>query len=268
MKIVDCFIFYNELDMLLYRLDTLFNYVDYFVLVESKYTFSGKEKTLYYNENKNLFEEYNSKIIHIIVDDFPYKFPNIDYSKNQQWDNEYYQRNSIKNGINQLQLDDNDVIIVSDLDEIPDYNLLSCIKNNTFIVNYIYSLEQDFYYYNLNSRMLQKWSLSKILSYKTYKDLSLQIDDIRRFNCKPIHKGGWHLSYFGDKHFIQNKIQHFAHQEYNNSNFTNLNTIETRIKNQIDLFGRSNESINKISVNDNNYLPHNYEKHLSKYILY
>ena len=43
MKIVDCFIFYNEIDMLLYRLEILNEYVDYFILVESKYTFSGKE---------------------------------------------------------------------------------------------------------------------------------------------------------------------------------------------------------------------------------
>ena len=162
MRIVDCFIFYNELDMLMYRLDTLFTYVDYFVLVESKYTHSGKEKSLCYNENKNLFEKYNSQIVHIILNDFPYKFPNIDYLKNQQWDNEHYQRNSIKNGIDKLNLNENDVIIVSDLDEIPDYNLLSSIKNNTFIVNNIYSLEQDFYYYNLNSRMLKKWIFSKI----------------------------------------------------------------------------------------------------------
>ena len=83
MKIVDCFIFYNELDMLQYRLDTIFNCVDYFIIVESRYTHSGKEKTLYYNDNKHLFESFNSKIIHIVLDELPFKYPNIDYLKNE-----------------------------------------------------------------------------------------------------------------------------------------------------------------------------------------
>jgi len=266
MKIIDCFIFYNELDMLLYRLDTLFEYVDYFVLVESKYTHSGNEKNLFYNDNKNLFKNFNSKIIHIIVD-LPYKFPNIDYSKNQQWDNEHHQRNSIKNGINELKLNNEDIIIVSDLDEIPDYNLLSSIKNNKFVINNIYSLEQDFYYYNLNSRIVKKWDASKILSYGKYRELNNSFQDIRHLNCKKIRKGGWHLSYFGDKYFIQNKIQNFGHQEYNNNNYTNLDIIDLRIKNQIDLYGR-NEEIEKISIKKNPYLPHNFEKYFLKYVLY
>lgn len=268
MKIIDCFIFYNELDMLLYRLDSLFTYVDYFVLVESKLTHAGKEKELYYNNNKHLFESYNSKIIHVILDELPFKHPNIDYSKNQQWVNEHYQRNSIKNGIEQILLNDEDIIIVSDLDEIPDCNLLSHIKNNSFYINNIYSLEQDFYYYNLNSRMVNKWYCSKIFSYKKYKDLHLPFQDIRHLDCPKIKNGGWHLSYFGDKFFIQNKIQQFGHQEYNNDNYTNLNLIETRMNNQVDLYGRPNEIFEKIPILNNTYLPMNYEKHLSKYILY
>ena len=116
--------------------------------------------------------------------------------------------------------------------------------------------------------MVQKWIYSKILSYKKYKELNLSFQDIRHFNCQLIHKGGWHLSYFGDKYFIQNKIQHFGHQEYNNDNFTNLNIIESRINNQVDLYGRNNEHIEKIPVKNNTYLPHNFEKYFSKYILY
>ena len=57
MKIIDCFIFYNELDMLTYRLNILNDVVDYFVLVESNHTFVGKEKPLFYQDNKHLFEK-------------------------------------------------------------------------------------------------------------------------------------------------------------------------------------------------------------------
>lgn len=268
MKIVDCFIFYNELEMLSYRLNCLAFCVDYFVIVESRYTHSGKEKELFFENNKHLFEEFNSKIIHIIIDQLPYLYPNIDYSKNQQWTNEHFQRNSIKNGVDKIVLNDEDIIIVSDLDEIPDFNLLSCVKNNEIIINNIFSLEQDFYYYNLNSKIVNNWYCCKILSYKKYKELNLPFQDIRHLNCKNIRRGGWHLSYFGDKHFIQNKIQHFGHQEYNNDNYTNLETIDTRITNQTDLYGRENEKIVKIPIKSNTYLPHHYEKYLSKFVLY
>lgn len=268
MKIIDCFIFYNELDMLKYRLDTIFNYVDFFVIVEAKYTHSGKEKPLYYDDNKHLFEPFNSKIIHIVLDELPFKFPNIDYYKNEQWDNEHYHRNGIKNGIDKLVLNDEDIIIVSDLDEIPDYNLLNSVKNNLFIINNIYCLEQDLYYYNLNTRFIDKWYCSKILSYKKYKELDLSFQDIRHFNCQKICKGGWHLSYFGDKYFIQNKIKHFGHQEYNYEKYTNLDAIDSIINNQTDLYGRTNEQIEKISLANNSYLPYNYEKHLLKFVLY
>ena len=78
-KIIDCFTFYNELDMLTYRLNILNDIVDYFVLVEATHTHVGKEKPLFYKENKHLFEKFNHKIIHIVVDDFPNKYPNINY---------------------------------------------------------------------------------------------------------------------------------------------------------------------------------------------
>jgi beta-1,4-mannosyl-glycoprotein beta-1,4-N-acetylglucosaminyltransferase len=81
MRTVDSFIFYNEIDMLKYRLSILNEYVDYFVLVESNYTYSGKLKELFYEKNKEMFEDFNHKIIHIILPELPYKFPEIDYKK-------------------------------------------------------------------------------------------------------------------------------------------------------------------------------------------
>ena len=224
---------------------------------------------MFFDNNKKLFEEFNSKIIHIIIDQLPHLYPNIDYSKNEQWINEHFQRNSIKNGIDKIVLNEEDIIIVSDLDEIPDFNLLSRIKNNEFIMHdNIYSLEQDLYYYNLNTTLTIKWYNSKILSYKKYKELNLSFQDIRHLNCNNIPRGGWHLSYFGDKDFIQNKIKHFSHQEYNNDNYINLESIDTKITNQTDLYGRDNINIVKIPIEQNSYLPHHYEKFLSKFVLY
>ena len=66
MKKYDIFTFFNELELLEIRLNILNDYVDYFVLIECTETFSGLKKPLYYNENKNMFERWGHKIIHIV----------------------------------------------------------------------------------------------------------------------------------------------------------------------------------------------------------
>jgi len=267
MKIIDCFTFYNEIDMLLYRLNVLSQFVDKFILVESTHTHAGNEKKLYYNDNKEVFAEFNDKIIHIIVDDFPFKFPNIDYSKNEQWHNEHYQRNAIKRGLAQLSLEADDIFILSDLDEIPNPTVLEKIKCGVYKLDNVYALEQDMYYYNLNTFM-QKWYHAKIINYSYYLTKYLDIESIRSTSyCGVIPSGGWHLSYFGDSTFIKNKIQQFGHQEYNSIAFTDESLIETRMTHGLDLFGRQS-NIKKIPIDMNKNLPPKYREFLGKYILF
>jgi beta-1,4-mannosyl-glycoprotein beta-1,4-N-acetylglucosaminyltransferase len=262
-KIIDCFIFYNELDLLTYRLNLLDKVVDYFVLVESTHTFVGKEKPLFYQENKHLFEKFNDKIIHIIVDDFPHKHPNIDFKKNEQWNNEKFQRNCISRGIAKLNLNSKDIITILDLDEIPNPNILTQIKTNDIAVS-INILQMDFYYYNLNSKMDHKWNLSKILTFEKYNQLNIDCENIRFYTCPIINNGGWHLSYFGDNNFIKNKIENFSHQELNLELFTNQEKIQNRIKNKQDLFDR-NIKIYDINIEDNDNLPPYYDVYLKNY---
>ena len=128
MKVYDCFTFFNELDLLEIRLNELNDVVDYFVLVESKHTFVGKEKPLFYNENKHLFEKFHNKIIHIIVEDMPYVYPNINFDNKEQWENEEFQRNQMKRGIDKLKLNNEDILTITDVDEIPNPNTLEKIK--------------------------------------------------------------------------------------------------------------------------------------------
>jgi len=262
-KICDCFTFYNEIDLLIYRLNILYNIVDYFIIVEATHTHVGKEKKLYFEENKHLFNNFKDKIIHIIVDDFPFK-GDININNSEQWVNENFQRDCISRGLLQIQnFNDDDIIIITDLDEIPDPNTLNNIKNKNILVD-INSLELDVYYYNLNTIFKYKWHLSKIICYKKYIELNISCNSIRGLNAPRIQKGGWHLSYFGDSSFIQNKIKNFSHQEYNNDYYTNLSDIEYKIKNNKDLYNR-NEPIEKIEIENNNYLPIEYDKYLTKF---
>ena len=266
-KIIDCFTFYNELDLLTYRLNILDNVVDYFIIVEARHTHVGKEKQLYFNENKILFEKFKDKIVHIVVDDFQYRYPNINYELNEQWVNERYQRECISNGIDKLDLKEEDIIIITDLDEIPDPETLHNIKSNQ-IPSDIYSLEMDLYYYNLNSRYINKWTSGKLITYGKYKELSISCDKIRHYtDCLYIKKGGWHLSYFGNELFIKNKIEMFGHQEFNKNEFTDVKNIENRIKNCEDLYSRKECKFQNISIAENEYLPPEYEKYLSKFIV-
>jgi beta-1,4-mannosyl-glycoprotein beta-1,4-N-acetylglucosaminyltransferase len=269
-KIVDCFIFYNELEMLTYRLNLLYNVVDYFVIVEARQTFVGNSKPLYFEENKNLFQKFHKKIIHIVVD-LPFTKDTIDISRGDQWTNEKYQRNCIAEGLKHIdidisnKLDLDDVIIIADLDEIPDPNTLSKIKTGQIkIKNGISKLEQDFYYYNLNSKRDEKWYHCKVLTVNKYKELGLTCEEIRFLSCDTIVKGGWHLSYFGNTSFIKNKLENFAHQEYNSEKYTDTNEIQKKIDTCSDLFGR-NTSINsmkQLDIFNNNYLPPLYNTYL------
>ena len=261
MKIVDCFMFYNELDLLNYRLNILNHVVDYFIIVESMYTFMGNEKKLYYNENKELFKDFNEKIIHIIIDEVPYKTPNV--NNKEQWINEIFQRNAISRGIKSNELSLEDLLIVADLDEIPDPNTLDKIKKGIITVTFN-TLLLDNYYYNLNSKVHTNPESTKIITYEKYKELNISCNDIRHSTTPNILNGGWHLSYFGDPHFIKNKMNEFSHQEYNNDTYTNLHTIEEKIKNFKDMYNRQ-MYIENINVKDNNYLPPQYEKYLTKY---
>jgi len=266
MKIADCFTFYNEVQLLTYRLAILNDIVDYFVIVEATHTFAGHEKELYFEKNKELFSKYLDKIIHIVVEDIPYKQPNIDFSKSQQWTNEHFQRNCISRGIKKLDLSDNDLIMISDLDEIPDPQTIIKIKNNDIKIEFA-SLDMDIYYYNLTSRVPAQLKSSKILQYKKYNDIDLTCQQIRvsSESIKQIlPNGGWHLDHFGDKNFMLNKLKNFSHQEYNNSFFTSLDYIEKCMKDRVSVF-TPGMKFEHIQIKDNKYLPPLYDIFLKEF---
>ncbi len=273
MKIIDSFIFYNELDMLTYRLSILNEFVDYFVLVESTHSFSGNLKELFYYNNKDLFKDFNHKIIHVVVDNLPFKKPNINISTNDQWINEAFQRNSIKSGIDIIDFSNEDIILTSDLDEITNPEILKKLKNNElqYNTNGLNRLALDMYYYNLNTLVgRQCWHGIKLFNFKTYKNLNLSFQEMRTYewtnHVNIIENGGWHLSYFGDIKFIQNKIRNFSHQEFNNEVYNSESNIEQNVNNQTNIFDQNKQLIN-IPIKENNNLPPEYDKYLKKYYI-
>ena len=261
-KVIECFTFYNELELLYYKLNLLYESVDYFILVESNYTYAGNRKELFYKNNSYLFKKFSDKIVHIVID-LPFIHPTIDYNKNEQWANEFFQRNSIDKGIKLLNLNDDDLIIISDLDEIISPNNISIFKNvNNVKEGFI--LVTDMYYYNLNCRHKEGWERVKLVTYKKYKESTPQAIRMELILPK-IHKCGWHLSYFGDAKFINNKLLEFGHQEYNSEHYTNISNIENKLSSGVDLFNRSYVLIDNVKIEDNFFLPPKYNLYLNNY---
>lgn len=247
MKLIDGFGFYNELGLLKYRLDTLYEIVDNFILVEATTTYIGNPKELFYEKNKHLYEKYQDKIIHIIVDDMP--------DASDPWKPENHQRRCISRGFQNLQ--DTDLIIVSDLDEIPNPKLLSELK--IIGCDKMFSLNQDLYYYNLTSLVNNCWTHPKIFPYSYYKNsLNSDTNSCRLMNAPILNNGGWHLSYFGDSKFISNKIKNFAHSEYNSDEFTSEKKIEERMKRNVAAFN-DNIVLKNLPIEENQNLPPNYD---------
>lgn len=252
-KVIDCFSFYNELDLLKFRLNYLNDVVDKFVLIEATVTYANNPKPLYYQENTELFGRYKNKIIHVIVDDMP-DHPNA-------WVRENFQRNVFDRGISQLNLNDDDIIIITDLDEIPDRNTIASLKQSG-LDNKLYELEMDLYYYNLNCKAKDKWYHSKVVNFYVYKIFNKLCHMIRynqiSYNISTIKKGGWHFSYFGDVNFIKNKIKEFAHQEFNNDFYLDENKLINQIKSNGDLYFRG-DMFEYCDIESNSYLPDGYQ---------
>ncbi len=137
-KIYDCFLFFNELEMLDIRLNELYDKVDHFVLVESTETFQGNPKPLYFEKNKQLYAPYLDKIIHVVLDEH--------FETDNPWQREYHQRDQILRGLKGCHR--RDIAIISDADEIvrkskidelvpslSDAQILSCSQKCTFSIS-------------------------------------------------------------------------------------------------------------------------------------
>jgi beta-1,4-mannosyl-glycoprotein beta-1,4-N-acetylglucosaminyltransferase len=140
LKVYDCFTFFNELDILEIRLNELDPVVDYFVLVEATKTFSGQPKKLIFHENNARYSAFLDKIIHVVVDDMP------PVLTNDRWKLEIYQRRSISRALTKCENDD--IILISDVDEIPDVRILESIIERVHKESLYNDFKELLYYAN------------------------------------------------------------------------------------------------------------------------
>ena len=203
MKIVDSFIFYNELDLLEFRLELLNDIVDKFVLVESTKTFVGNNKQLFFQENKERFKDFN--IIHLVAP--PYH--------RDSWRTEHYQREYLMNGLSDVS--DDEIILLSDADEIPDLSQYDMKSEGSF--------KQKMYYYCFNLYIgIDNWRGTAALKKKNVLSLREKnpLNKMRNLREKfPViqESNGWHFSTLGSIEDIIYKVESFAHIELDKDEF-------------------------------------------------
>jgi beta-1,4-mannosyl-glycoprotein beta-1,4-N-acetylglucosaminyltransferase len=245
--IIDAFI-YNGDNLLEYRLDTLNNYVDHFIITESAETFTKIKKPLIYiNENKSIFEKYKHKISLLLIPEFPtpdiswlaHKKPPLDKILN--WWHEAYQREFCRPEILRVSDGRPFILIFSDLDEIPNPGILVQRDDLYSMMTSPLYLEMSFHYYNFKWESDDKWTRSFLVNDKLLSDLYL--DDLRSQSVHPgsIHlsNGGWHLSYFEPIDKIVEKMESSSHTEFNVEDFKSYDHISQCIKTGFDLYGRT-----------------------------
>lgn len=256
--IFDCFTYFNDDLMTELRLNTLDKYVDKFVIIEATTDHAGKKKKLNFNIEK--FDNFKNKIRYIVVDDLPKNTKPFYYNRRIWHKNmvrEEYQRNQIMRGISDAK--DEDLIIISDNDEIPNLENLENFKFKNFAV-----FNQKFFRYKLNllSEAQTPYQGSRIVRKKYLKGRvtpqwlrhqytkRIKPWQIHRYFTNPvvIENGGWHFSFMISPEKISLKMKAYGHGELNTKKFTDIEYIKERIANQMDVF--SDTKLKKIEINE------------------
>lgn len=265
-KVIDTFPFNGDWTIKM-RLQFMFPFVDEFVITESRYTFSGARKDILYKDQwEKILRPFQSKIHWVIVDEYYHTVPDEWYnvyktqpffkeeSKNA-WYNEHYQRDVAINYIKEKYKDEDYILNVGDVDEIPNIDIFHTNVRETmfFKLNEIKQplyLEMLFFYYNFYWKKPYNWYRGYIIGKKQLEENpSLTFWRIKYLPNLVLKNAGWHFSYFMDIRDIQRKIRSFSHREYDIDRWTNIEHIKECIAQGKDLFDRL-ENENLLHVED------------------
>jgi beta-1,4-mannosyl-glycoprotein beta-1,4-N-acetylglucosaminyltransferase len=200
--ILDTFMFYNELDVLELRLTVLDEYVDRFVLVESEVNHTGEPKELFFQNNRDRYAKWLPKIEHIIVtaDESP--------KDENPWSREKYQRECILRGLDGVP--DQSIVMVSDVDEIPDMSEIPYEKLPHLICTvHMWMFEYSFDYMFTG----EPWFGTVITNAETFRKFGPNEFRSNRWKFFVFQHAGWHLSSFGNGAHVANKLNTFAHSK-------------------------------------------------------
>tara|TARA_B100000674_G_scaffold121269_1_gene92651 strand:- start:139 stop:1008 length:870 start_codon:yes stop_codon:yes gene_type:complete len=283
--------FYDEDLVIDLRLNILNEYVHKFVIVESKFTHSGKKRELLFDINK--YSKFKEKINYIVLENEPVDLEIVhdndtDDKKNSKYimnalKRENFQRNGIKKGLTNAE--PGDLILVSDVDEIPNLSNLDLNEINDNIILF----KQNFYYYKFNLKLEDMpWLGTKGCKYKNLKSpqwlrnikdkkypfwrLDVLFSDKKYSNIKFIDNGGWHFSNMKTPEEIEKKMRTYLHHREYDIKPLGTKKIEEMIKSKKSIYNlradMKNEKIDgtqNLKATDGRELPEYLKKNKTKY---
>jgi beta-1,4-mannosyl-glycoprotein beta-1,4-N-acetylglucosaminyltransferase len=234
MKIIDCFMYFDE-DMILdLRLNILDKYVSNFIICEATFNHKGLKKKL--NFNINNFSKFKNKITYLVLDKEPINIRKISTEDSQATINSKILDNSINRDIGQRnyliegikEFNDEDLILLNDIDEIPNLEVFKYKKKITIfkqkMIYYKFNLVYPNFFWmgskickkkyltspqwlrNIKPKNYHWWRLDTLFSNKKYTDINF------------VKNGGWHFSNIKNPEQIDHKMKSFAHHlEYEES---------------------------------------------------
>jgi len=261
-QVYDLVLMSTELDWLEIRLHTLSRYVDYFVIVESPTTFTGKPKPLHLKGNWDLFRDFHHMIIYRVVED-PVQSQRI-------WDHEDHFRNALFKEVfpsltgTTQQANPGDVLVVSDMDEIVRPGAMILLRHCSVPARL--TLRTHFYYYSFQWRHRgPQWAHPDATIYRDsqtimpndlrqglLRDGWAPVTALRRWwDRGTLWNAGWHCSScFATVAEMRTKMNSFSHQGWNTAKNRDASTLVNRVRHGLDLFGRKGELYDRIDHNE------------------
>ncbi|OJD15135.1 hypothetical protein AJ78_04592 [Emergomyces pasteurianus Ep9510] len=245
-KIYDLMLVSTELDWLEIRMNELKQHVDHFVVVESGHTFTQNPKPLHFKRNFKRFAPFQSQII----------YRNLDISNlgsNSTWEREAFLRNGLFDSVFPNLVGDaapslNDVILVSDVDEIPRASTLDVLRNCAFPERV--TLRSRFFYYSFQWQHVgDEWQHPQATFYQG-PEKTIKPEDLRMGGgAIDLWNASWHCSScFSTIAEMSKKLESFSHTEYNKPEFREPHEIVRRVRNGLDLFDRKSQLYERVQA--------------------
>lgn len=250
--IIDCFTFFNELDLLDLRLHEHWDFVDKFVILEGDRTYPGKKYDSNFLKNYDRFKWAKKKIIHKIA---PLKEFPVSRWENEQWQRDYW-------GEVYRDFQGSDYILQGCVDELYRKDTILDIYK-TKLSPVLLVLDEHYYYLNSKDSGTNQKYPCPIAMFK--KDIDCGTDAMwkKRYDYPQIDNAGWHFSYCGGAEIIKEKLENYSHAE----NDTDVMKDPVRIKDYtdrgIDLFDRPIHDFSYVEIDET--FPRYLQKHQNKY---
>ena len=239
MKIFDCFTLFNELDLLEFRLKFLDSHVDHFVIAESNITHSGKRKPYNFPEAKERFKPWQHKIIYLQVEQstegLVFEEQTTYNPGSAAWKLENEQRNALLKAATYME--DTDMVLLSDLDEIP--SPLAIKKAKAFTKPVAFSILFHYYFLNCQGAREDRWWKGCVAATaEQFKAITPQGLRDKRDVFSSLADAGWHFSFLGGIEKIKQKLLATAHTEYNKDEYLSEEHIKEAVAKRKDILKR------------------------------